>query len=175
VSVRTAGPKIAFRHGTFDTHPRLAVGFSLVLLLAVSFVAVRSGLDWLFLILVCGLVVWLCASLAFAKVEIWESGFSHRSLSGDHVFEFARIEDALFETAMVGNGHPAPVFSVRLRDTADRKQIPIGIFPIRAAATLFTALERHGIQIREDGSQFVQSTMRQIREAQLTQCKRECC
>src|SRR5213593_3591742 len=102
MSADTAGKKIVFRHGTFGVHPRLATGLSLGLLLAVFLVAVFNGCHWIFLTLFCGLAVWLYASLAYVKFEIWESGFSHRSLSGNHVFEFARIEDALFESVNVG-------------------------------------------------------------------------
>ena len=166
MSADTAGNKIGFRHGTFNTHPRLAT-FVLLCLLTVCFVAVLRVRSWLFLIAFCGLAVSL-ASVAYVKFEIWESGFSHRNISGNHVFAFAQREDALFETASVGDG-PAPVFSVRLRGEIDRKKIPIGMFPVRAAALLFTALEGHGIEIREDGSRFVQSTMRQIREIQFIQ------
>jgi hypothetical protein len=166
MSADTAGKRIVFRHGTFATYPRLTTSISLGLLLAVLLVAVFNGLHWILLTLLCVFAVWLYASLAYVKFEIWERGFSHRNLSGNHVFEFAGIEDALFETANVGEGYPAPVFSVRLRGEIDRKKVPIGMFPVRAAALLFAALERFGIRVREDGSPFVQSTMRQIREVQ---------
>lgn len=129
---------------------------------------------WLFLTLLCGLAVSLYASFALLKFEIWESGFSHRSLLSNHVFEFAQIDDASFETASVGEGYPAPIFSVRLRGEVDMKKVPIGMFPVRAAALLFTRFERCGIQIREDGSPLVQSTIRQIREVQSTESTRRC-
>lgn len=112
--------------------------------------------------------VYLYATVAYVKLEIWKSGFSHRSLSGHHVFEFSQIEDALFETANVGEGY-APVFSLRLRDDARRKEVPIGMFPVRAAALLFTEMDAYGIHIRQDGSRLVETSMQQIREAQFTQ------
>ncbi len=153
-----------FRHGTFNTHPRLATGIFLCLL-AFLFVAALSTHSWLGLIGVCTLAVLLYAMVAYAKFELWENGFSHRDLSGTHVFEFAQIEDALFETVCFGDGYAA-VFSLRLKGEARRKKIPIGGFGVQADALLFIALERYGIPIRQDGSRLVESSMQQIREAQ---------
>jgi hypothetical protein len=167
MSADTAGKKMVFRHGTFNTHPRLAT-VVLLCLLTVCFVAVLTVRPWLFLIAFCGLAVSL-VSVAYVKFEIWGTGFSHRTFSGNHVFEFAHIDDALFETSNVGEGYPAPVFSVQVRGEAARKNIPIGIFPLRATALLISALESYGIQVREDGSRYVQSTMRQVREMQFIQ------
>jgi hypothetical protein len=167
MSANTAGKKIVFRHGTFNTPPRVAT-VVLLCLLTVCFVAVLTVRSWLFLIGFCGFAVSL-VSIAYVKFEIGESGFSHRTFFGNHSFEFAHIDDALFETRNVGEGHPALVFSVQVRGEATRKSIPIGIFPLSATALLFSALESSGIQIREDGSRYVQSTMRQVRDMQFDQ------
>lgn len=166
MSADNSGEKAVFRHGTSGRHPRLALGILLGLVFAMRVLGVFIR-HWLFLVTLFVVATSLYAYLGYVKFEIWESGFSHRDLSGNHVFEFAQIDDAIFETASVGEGFPAPVFSVRLKGEVDRKKVPIGMFPVRATALLFAALERYGIQIREDGSRLVQNTMRQIREAEL--------
>lgn len=167
MSANAPGKKTVFRHGTFDSHPRIATAV-LLCLLTVCFLAVFTVGSWLFLIAFCGFAVSL-VSIAYVKFEIWESGFSHRTFFGNHSFEFAHINDALFETSNVGESHPALVFSVQVRGETTRKNIPIGIFPLRATALLFSALESFGIQIREDGSRCVQSTLQQLREMQFDQ------
>jgi len=157
--------KVVFRHGMTGTHPRLTIGISVALFLATCGLAVFKGGYWV-LTLVCGSAVLMYSYLAYIKLEIWGSGFSHRDLSGNHTFEFGQINDILFETVSVGDGGYAPVLSVRLKGGIERIKIPVGMFPIPASALLFTAFERHGIPIRMDVSQGVQSTMRQIKEAQ---------
>jgi len=158
--------KVVFRHGTCGKHPRLTMGISLTLFLAACGVAVFKGGQWGFLTLPCGLAVFAYSHLVYIKLEIWESGFNHRDLSGNHAIEFAQIDHVLFETVNTGEGYAAPEFSVRLNGRTERMKIPIGMFPIRASALLFASLEHHGIPIRLDGSRYVESTMRQIREAQ---------
>jgi len=132
---------------------------------ACLFVSAVSTHSWLFVTGICGIAVLLYASLAYAKFEIWDGGFSHRSLSGNHVFEFVQIENALFETENVDDGY-APVFSLRLKGEVRRNKIPIGMFGLHADALLFTALERYGIPIRQDGSGMVERSIQRIREAQ---------
>ena len=168
MSASAAGKKIVFRHGTFNIHPVLASA-ALLCLLAVALIAALTLRSWLFVTALCFFALSLYASVVYLKFEIWESGFSFSSLSRRRVFEFAQIADALFETAEVGEGYSSPVFSLRLKGEDERKKVPIGIFPSRAAGLLFTALERHGIQIRHDGSRLVEDSMRQIREVQFTQ------
>ena len=157
--------KTVFRHGTFNSHPRLTTCIFLSLW-TILFVAALSARSWIGVIGVSALAGLLYASLAYAKFEIWESGFSHRSLSRIHVFEFAQIDEALFETTNVGEGGYAPVFSLRLKGEVRRNVIPIGMFPVQAGALLFTALERYGIIIGQDGSRLVESSIERIREAQ---------
>lgn len=159
----TTGKKVVFRHGTFNSHPRLATGVFLCLL-ACLFVAALSARSWLGLTAVCALAVAAYASVAYVRFEIWDSGFSYRSLSGKHVFEFAQVEDALFETVHADEAD-APVFSLRLRGDVRRKGIPIGMFPVQAGALLLNALGRYRIPIRQDGSSKVESLMQGIREA----------
>lgn len=166
ISDDAVSQKAVFRHGTCGKHPRLAIGISLTLFLAACGIAVFKGGDWIFLTLACGLAVFLYLYLVYTKLEIWESGFSHQDLSGNHTLEFAQIDDVLFETVRVGEGYAAPELSVRPKGGTERMKVPIGMFPIRASALLFASLERHGIPIRLDGSRYVESTMRQIREAQ---------
>jgi len=106
---------------------------------ACLFVSAVSTHSWLFVTGICGIAVLLYASLAYAKFEIWDGGFSHRSLSGNHVFEFVQIEDALFETENVDDGY-APVFSLRLKGEVRRNKIPIGhVRPSRRRSPVYGA------------------------------------
>lgn len=159
------GQKVAFRHGMSGQHPRLTIGISLAIFCVMCALAVFKAGDWVFVAGVCGLAVLLYANLAYIKLEIWESGFSHRDLSGNHAFEFVQIDDVLFETVGVGDGY-APVLSVRLKGGIERMKISIGMFPIRASALLFTEFERHRVPIHQDWSGPVQRKMRQISDAQ---------
>lgn len=156
--------KMVFRHGTFNSRPRLAAG-TFLCLLALLVLAALNAHHWLALTAVCAFPLALYASVACVKFEIWDSGFSHRNLSGIHVFEFAQIEDALFETENAGDGY-APVFSLRLKGEVRRNKIPIGRFGVQADALLFTALERYGIPIGQDGSRLVERSIERIREVQ---------
>ena len=158
--------KVVFRHGTSGKHPGLTIAIAVACFLGACVVAVVKGSHWVFLPMPCSFAVLLYSYLVYIKLEIWETGFSHRNLSGHHSFEFAQIDDALFETAKAGEGYAAPELSVRLRGETERMKIPIGIYPIRASALLFASLERHGIPIRLDGTRCVESTMRQISEVQ---------
>lgn len=158
------GKKSVFRHDILNPRSGVATGLFLCFL-ACLFVAALRAHSWLGITAICAFAVLLYASVAYARFEIWESGFSHRDLSGKHVFEFAQIDDALFETVCFGDGS-APVFSVRLKGEVRRHNIPIGKFGVQADALLFTALERYGIIIGHDGSRLVESSMERIREAQ---------
>lgn len=160
-----AGKKVVFRHGTFNSHKSLATGILLCLWGACIFIAAFSAHSWLGATALCAFALLLCASVAYARFEIWKSGFSHRDLWGTHVFEFAEIDDALFETVNYGDGY-APVFSLRLKGEVRRHKIPIGRFGVQADALLFTALERFGIVIGQDGSRLIESSIQRIREAQ---------
>jgi len=166
MSDNAVGQKAVFRHGASGKHPRLTIGISLAAFFAACGIAVAKGSDWVFLMLPCGFAVLSYSYLVYIKLEIWESGFRNRDLSGVHAFEFARIDDVLFETVSVGEGYAGPVLSMRLKGGLKKMKIPIAMFPIRASALLFTSLQRHGVPIRLDGSQYVESAMRQVREAQ---------
>ena len=159
------GQETVFRHGTSGKYPRLTIGIALTVFLFACGVALVKGSDWAFLPLPCGFAVLLYSYLVYIKLEIRETGFTHRNLSGHHYFEFAQIDDVWFETAKVGEGYAVPELSVRLKGGTQRIKIPIGIFPIRASVLLFESLQRHGIPIRLDGSRYVESTMRKISEA----------
>ena len=166
ISDNGIGQSATFRHGTFGAHPRRMTVILLCLILAIGGLAVFEPGQWVLLTTLCGLTVFLYSYLAYIKLEISESGFSHRDLWGNRIFEFGRIEEAFLETTSVGDGHYASVFSVRLKDGTEKKKIPIGMFPVRASALLLAALERHGIPIRQDGSRLVQCTLQEIRELQ---------
>lgn len=161
----SAAKKTVFRHGTFNSHKGLTTGILLSVFGACIFIAALNAHSWLGVTALCAFALLLCASVAYARFEIWENGFSHRGLSGNHVFEFVQIEDALFATENVGEGY-APVFSLRLKGEVRRYKIPIGRFGVQADALLFTALERYGIPIGQDGSRLVESSIARIREAQ---------
>lgn len=156
--------KTVFRHGTFNSHPRLTTCIFLSLW-TILFVAALSARSWIGVIGVSALAGLLYASLAYAKFEIWESGFSHRDLWGTHVLKFSEIDDALLESVNYGDGN-ATVFSLRLKGEVRRHKVPIGRFGVQADALLFTALERYGIIIGQDGSRLVESSIQRIREAQ---------
>lgn len=161
MSDHATGQKTVFRHGISGKHPHLTIGISLTIFLATCAVAVFNSAYWV-LTLLCCLAVLLYSYLAYLKLEIWERGFNHRDLSGNHTFEFGQIDDVFFETVSVGDGY-APVLSVGLKGGMERRRVPIGMFPVQASTLLFTALDRHRIAIHLDGSPLVQNTMRQIR------------
>ncbi len=150
-----------FRQGTCGAHPRLVIGITSGIFLAVCALALLKGGDWRPIAAVCGATVCISFSLAYMKLEIRGSGFSYRNVLGNHVFEFTEIEDALYETIWVEGGW-APKFSILLKDGIERTTIPIGMFPIQASAQLFTALERKAIPVRVDGSKLVANAMRRI-------------
>jgi hypothetical protein len=145
------GQNVTFRHGTFGAQARLMIVILLCVIWAIGSLAVSEPSHRVFLTILCGLTVLLYSYLAYIKLEISESGFSHRNLLGNRIFEFARIEEAFFETTSVGEGHYASVFSVRLKEGTEKKKIPISIFPVRATALLLTALERHGTRSAKTG------------------------
>jgi CDP-diglyceride synthetase len=107
--------------------------------------ATRS--DWSFVVIVAGALAAIFLLLTYLKLEIQDTGFHYRNLTTNRFVPFADIEIAYFETIRASAApQGVATFWVRLRDGKALK-INLRTFPIRAAAVLFKAFERHGIEI----------------------------
>jgi hypothetical protein len=159
----TSEQQVVFRAGR---HLYVIVGIFASLFIALGVLIVLTKGDWTFAAVAGGGTLVLFSLLSYLKLEIREDGFTYRNLSTNRSVEFADIETAYVETIRADVApQGVAAFWVRLKDEKAMK-INLRTFPIRAAALLFTALERQGIPIDVPDTWAAQRMARQIREEQ---------
>jgi len=129
------------------THLLIIVGAFASFFAALGIViGVRRG-DWTFLALVAGVAAALFLLLHVLRLEVRPDGFKYRNLSGSRQLLFRDVRRAYIEVVRADVApQGAGVFWVERRD-GRRVKVNLRTFPIQAAASLFTALESHGIPI----------------------------
>jgi hypothetical protein len=139
--------------------------FASVFLALGIIIAITRG-DWTVLAVIGAATAIFYALLHYLRLEVRPGGFTYRNLSMNRSIEFAEVEKAYFET-MVADVAPQGVatFWVQLRRGRPIK-INLRTFPLRAAASLLTALELQGIPIEVPESWAAQRMARQIRKEQ---------
>ncbi len=85
--------------------------------------------------------------LAYLRLEIRLDGFSYRNLSGNLFVPFADVEKGYFQTVHGGYAPQGVAFFWVQPRGGKPFKVNLRTFPIRAAAVLFAALDRHGIPI----------------------------
>jgi hypothetical protein len=147
-------------------HLFVIVGIFAAFFIALGVVIAVKRSDGTFLAVAGGGTAVLFLLLCWLRLEIRPDGFTYRNLSMNRAVAFADVERAYFET-LTADVAPQGVatFWVGLRDGKAIK-VNLRTFPIRAAALLFTALERHGIPIDVPNTWAAQRMARQIREEQ---------
>jgi hypothetical protein len=152
---------VVFRAGL---HLFILVGLLCALFLGLGVaVGARRG-DWTFLAVVgAGALAVFLLPLAL-RLEVRPDAFAYRNLSGSRTVPFGEVERAYFETVRA-DAAPQGVaaFWVQLRGGKALK-VNLRTFPVRAAALLFAALERHGVPIEVPDSGAAKRMYRQIRE-----------
>lgn len=147
-------------------HLFVLIGLLVGLFLGVGTAIVVTKGDWTFLAAVGGMAVVLFSLLLVLKLEVRQAEFQYRNLSGSRTVAFADVERAYFETLRADVApQGVAVFWVQPRK-GRRVKVNLRTFPIRAATTLFSALERHGVAIEVPDGWAAQRMARQIREEQ---------
>jgi hypothetical protein len=163
MTTKASEPELVFRAGT---HLYFIIGIFASLFLALGVLIAIKTNEWAFLAVVGGGTAVLYALVSYLKLVIRENGFTYRNLSMNRSVEFAEIIKACFETVHARAApQGAAAFWVHLGDGTAMK-INLRMFPIRAAAVLFSTLERHGISIEVPDTWAAQRMAGQIRAEQ---------
>ena len=91
--------------------------------------------------------LYLVIKLLYLRLEVTADGVRYRTLRADRRWGFADLERGYFQT-VVNRAAPQGVRSFWLKPKAGPAiNIDLQTLPVRAAAVLFGALQRHGIPI----------------------------
>lgn len=113
----------------------------------------------------CGSAIF-CGFLASLRLEISRSWFKTASLVGSHTIHFGHVTRAWIEvTRMASTPQGVAVFWIKLHNGQALK-IPLRVFPVQAAAQLFSSLEAHGIQVEVADAWAARRMSDQVRTAQ---------
>jgi|GEM_PF-4427899 len=108
----------------------------------------------------------LVGFLASLRLEISRSGFKTASATGSRTVQFGHVTRAWIEVARMAKApQGVPVFWIELRNGQAHK-IPLRVFPLQAAALLFSALEAHGVQVEVADDWAARRMSDQVRSAQ---------
>lgn len=106
---------------------------------------------------------WFLASL---RLEISRSWFKTASATGSRTVHFGHVTRAWIEVVRMGKSpQGVPVFWIELRNGQALK-IPLRVFPVQAAALLFSGLEAHGVQVEVADAWAARRMNDQVRSAQ---------
>jgi hypothetical protein len=162
IESNTETPSV-FRVGV---HLIILVGLFTGFLLAIGVADGRARGNWTpFAVLAGVTAVWFLL-LAYLRLEIRPDGFSYRNLSVNRALPFAAVERAFFLTIRSSRTpQGVAAFWVQPRDGKPFK-INLRTFPIRAAAVLFAAFDRHGIPVEVPDTWSARRMAAQIRAEQ---------
>jgi hypothetical protein len=149
---------LAFRAGR---HLYAVIGVFVSLFSALGALIVVKRGDWTFLAVVVAAALFLL--LQVLRLQVGFDGFKYRNLSGSREVAFAEVGRAYMD--VVRSQHsPQGVarFWIERRD-GRRVKVNLRTFPVQAAASLFTALEAHDIQIEVPDEWAARRMVEQIR------------
>jgi len=155
--------KLAFR--TSISLYIMATVFVVLFLGLAVFVSFKRN-DWTAAAVVLGIAVPLYLLLGYLRFEIDADGFRYRGPLTRRRIEFTDVARGYFETVRARNSpQGAAFFYVALRNGHEFK-VNLRVFPIRAAAWLFTALDLHEVPIDAPETWSARRMNDQIRAAQ---------
>jgi hypothetical protein len=129
------------------------------------FLAVKKG-NWTVLAIVVAFAAVLFLLLQLQRLEIGGTSFKYRNLSGSREVTFADVGRAYFEVVRAKNAPQGVArFWIERRD-GSRVKINLRVFPVEAAAVLFTALESHDVEIEVPDAWAARRAADQVRAAQ---------
>lgn len=138
---------------TFRVDPRLlgivaiAPGFFLIL---GALIVVKNG-QWGLLNFALGTGVLLYFLLRSLRLEVSEGGLQYTSVFGSTRVQFGQVARAYISVARDVKAPQGVAFFWIQQRGAEPLKINIRLFPIRASALVFSALEAHGVQVSVPG------------------------
>ena len=149
------------------THLLAVVGFFALLFGALGVSVVVKRGDWTVLLIALGAAAVLLLLLQVLRLEVGPGGFRYRNLSGSREVAFADVGRAYFEVVRATNAPQGVAAFWVERRGGGRVKVNLRTFPVRAAATLFTALEAHGIAVEVPDDRAARRMADQVRAEQV--------
>jgi hypothetical protein len=138
---------IASKEFRVGAHLLVVVGIFALFFLALGFLVLARKGDWSLLAIATGAAAVLFCFPGTFRLKIGKGWFEWRSFLGTRMVQFANVSSAYFTVVRRGNA-PQGVAAFWIQPcSGDAEKFNLRIFPVRAAAMLFSALEAHGIHV----------------------------